>query len=198
MDNSKKRIRTGLFFGSFNPIHNGHLSIASFVNSRNFTDEVWFVVSPLNPLKNGDILLKGEQRLELVRKAVKDYKDIYACDIEFSLPKPSYTYNTLNKLEERFPDREFYLIIGADNLEIFHKWKNHKDIIEKFRILVYPRTGSESNPLFEHKNITIVNAPFKNISSTEIRDKIKGNKSIDDLIPLSIAKQIKKLYLDFL
>jgi len=190
--------RTGLFFGSFNPIHNGHLSIASFLNKEGLTDEVWFVVSPLNPLKSGDILLNGEQRLELVKLAIESSPNINACDIEFSLPRPSYTYNTLKKLKEEHPDREFYLIIGADNLEIFHKWRNHEDILEKFKILVYPRTGSEYSSLLKHKNITVVNAPFKNVSSTEIRDKIKENKSINDLIPSCIADKIKKLYSDFL
>ena len=198
MGGSKHKKKTGLFFGSFNPIHNGHLSIASFIIKEGFTNEVWFVVSPLNPLKSGDILLEGKQRLELVRLAVENSPGIDACDIEFSLPKPSYTFNTLKKLKEKHPDRDFYLIMGADNLEIFHKWRNFEDILEEFRILVYPRTGSESSSLLNHRNVTIVNAPFKDVSSTEIRDKIKGNKNIDDLIPSCIADKIKKLYCDFL
>lgn len=198
MSDRQQKTRTGLFFGSFNPIHNGHLSIASFVIEENFTEEVWFVVSPLNPLKKENILLDDRQRLELVELAVRDNPHLSACDIEFSLPRPSYTYNTLKRLREKYPDREFYLIIGADNLEIFHKWRNHEDILKEFRILVYPRNGSECGELLRHRNVEVVDAPFRDVSSTEIREKLKANKDIDDLVPSNIIEKIRTLYCDFL
>ncbi len=198
MQNKSNKIKTGLLFGSFNPIHMGHLSIAFFLISENITDEVWFVVSPLNPLKEKKTLLKDEERLTLVNITANNYKGIKACDIEFSLPKPSYTYNTLCKLKNRYPDRDFSLIIGEDNLNIFHRWSNYKEILSEFKLLVYPRTGSNTNHIKKHKNIKIINAPYNDISSTKIREKIKANKNIDNLIPSCIINRVKEIYSNFL
>lgn len=134
-------MKTGLFFGSFNPIHNGHMVIANYFAEFSDLKQVWFVVSPHNPLKPAGSLLNDFQRLQLVELAIGDYRKMKVSKIEFGLPKPSYTINTLTHLQEKFPQHEFVLIMGSDNLHTFHKWKNYEQILEYFSIYIYPRPG---------------------------------------------------------
>lgn len=182
-----------LFFGSFNPIHNGHIHIANHILSNGICNEVWFVVSPQNPLKENKNLLDENLRLKLTNKAVNNFCNIKVCDIEFTLPKPSYTYKTLSILKEKYKECNFHLIIGGDNLDIFHKWKNFKKILEEFNLIVYPRKGS-NDLKSNNKNIIILNAALKDISSTEIRENIKKDKTITNLVPDSIIKDVLNLY----
>jgi nicotinate-nucleotide adenylyltransferase len=182
-----------LFFGSFNPIHNGHIHIANYILSIGICNEVWFVVSPQNPLKENKTLLDENLRLKLTNKAIKAYCNIKVCDIEFNLPKPSYTYNTLKILKEKHKDCNFHLIIGGDNLNIFHKWRDNDKILKEFKLIVYPREGIseiESNK----PNVIILNAALKNISSTEIREEIKKDKNIANLVPDSILDDVLDFY----
>lgn len=182
-----------LFFGSFNPIHNGHIHIANHILKNMICNEVWFVISPQNPLKKDYSLLNEELRLELASKAIKDYSNMNVCNIEFSLPKPSYTYKTLIKLKYEHPEKNFHLIIGSDNLDIFKKWKNYDKIIEEFKLIVYPRTGSAKQD-FSHTNIIKLRAELKNISSTEIRNRVMMNKNISTFVPDSILKDVISYY----
>ncbi|MCC8174791.1 MAG: nicotinate-nucleotide adenylyltransferase [Odoribacter sp.] len=182
-----------LFFGSFNPIHNGHIQIAEYVLQHHYCKEVWFVVSPQNPLKKNSNLLDGKKRLEIVEKALSIHKDMYACDIEFYLPIPSYTIDTLTKLTSLYPDKEFALIIGEDNLESFHFWKEAETICKNYKIMVYPRpnVNLESS---SYQNIIMLHTPLNSISSTEIRKKIKEGKDISNDVPPNVLDCIVKYY----
>lgn len=180
----------GLFFGSFNPIHNGHLIIANYIVENTNLDEIWFVVSPLNPLKKVQDLLDNTIRLKLVKLAIEQNNKFLACDVEFSLPQPSYTINTLNKLKREHKDKEFTLIIGEDNLECFEKWKDYKDILDTYKIYVYPRQNIFVTKYLDYKNVIKINAPQLEISSTQIREKIKTNKSIRYLLPEKVREEI--------
>ena len=180
-------IRTGIFGGSFNPIHNGHISLARQLREKVGLDEVWLMVSPQNPLKATADLLDDESRMEMARLAVTGLKGIIASDYEMHLPKPSYTWNTLQALKQDYPDREFVLMIGGDNWQLFDKWYRADDIRKEFQIIVYPRRGSEGG---------IDGLELIDISSTEIRERIKAGKGIEQLVPKAVADYINlhKLY----
>ena len=176
-------IRTGIFGGSFNPIHNGHISLARQLREKAGLDEVWLMVSPQNPLKATADLLDDEARMEMVRLAVEGEEGIIASDYEMHLPKPSYTWNTLQALKQDYPDREFVLMIGGDNWQMFDKWYRADDIRNEFQIIVYPRRGSEGG---------IDGLELIDISSTEIRERIKAGKGIKRLVPKAVAEYINK------
>jgi len=185
-----ENIQTGLLFGSFNPIHKGHLKIATYMLDYEKLNEVWFVVSPHNPLKDKGMLVSKEQRLEMTRLAAAGKRRFKICDIEFTMPEPSFTIDTLRLLRLKFPQNDFYLMIGSDNLQEFDKWKDYKSIINEFQILVYPRGINVQTNFDNYPNIKITNAPLINISSTEVRQKIMLGKSIERLVPASVNRYI--------
>jgi len=186
----------GLYFGSFNPIHNGHLIIAQAVLDNSNLDEIWFIVSPQNPLKKNKQLLHEFDRYDMVRLATEENDRFKVSDIEFNMPRPSYTIDTLTYLTEKHPDIQFRLIIGGDNLAILPKWKNSETIIKEYGLVVYPRPGSNNEPKREHPNISYIKAPLLDISATFIRNSIKADRSIRYLVPEKVAQFIydRKLY----
>ncbi len=188
----------GLFFGSFNPIHVGHLIIANTMLEQAVIDEVWFVVSPQNPFKSQNSLAHEFDRFDLVQAAIADHFQMKATDIEFQMPKPSYTSDTLAYLTDKYPDHKFKLIIGQDNLRNFPKWKNHEVILQQYGLLVYPRPNSKTSELETHANVRFVEAPQLDISATFIRKAIKNNRSVKYLVPEVVLDRIraKKLYLN--
>lgn len=190
-------MEVGLYFGSFNPIHNGHLIIAQAVQEFAKLDEVWFIVSPQNPFKGNKTLLHEFDRYDMVKLAIEDNDRFKVSDIEFNMPRPSFTIDTLTYLNEIHTGRQFKLIIGGDNLSIFPKWKNSNKIIDNFGLIVYPRPGSKQSELINHPNVVYIEAPLLDISATFIRKCIKENRSLRYLVPEKSAKYIcdKKLYL---
>ena len=180
---SKQKKKIGLFFGSFNPVHIGHMIIASYLAENTDLAEVWMVVSPQNPLKKKESLAKDRDRLYMINLAIDDNPKLRASDVEFSMPKPSYTIDTLTVLKEKYPDHKFVLIMGSDNLPTLHRWKNYERLIEDNQIYVYTRPGYEDHPLASHKNIRMLEAPLLNISATFIRKSIKAGKSIRYMVP---------------
>ncbi|MDD4002548.1 MAG: nicotinate (nicotinamide) nucleotide adenylyltransferase [Bacteroidales bacterium] len=184
--------RIGLFFGSFNPIHLGHLIIANYILENTDLNKIWFIVSPQNPLKNTNDLLDDTIRLKLVRLAIKNNNKFKASDIEFKLSKPSYTINTLKYLKSKHKTKDFVLIVGEDNLDSFEKWKDYREILNDYELYVYPRTNSKANKNLNFQNIHKINAPLIEISSTYIRENIKLNKSIRYLLPEVVRKEIEK------
>jgi nicotinate-nucleotide adenylyltransferase len=184
------KMKTGLFFGSFNPLHNGHLLIARYMLEHESLDEVWFIVSPQNPLKDAASLASAEQRLEMLNLAVAKDSRFKVCDVEFSMPKPSYTFDTLELLSKTHPERSFALIIGSDNLEDFRLWKNYEQILEKYQLLVYPRDKEVNSPFASRPNVKITQAPLVEISSTQIRKLLKEGKDLESLIPHEIMRYI--------
>jgi nicotinate-nucleotide adenylyltransferase len=188
-------IKTGLFFGSFNPIHIGHLAIANYMVEFTDMDEIWFVVSPQNPFKKKKTLLPDQLRLEMVELAIKGDPRFSASDVEFRMPTPSYTIDTLVHLKEKHGTRNFGLIIGSDNLQYFDKWKNYQMIENQFKRYIYPRPGTNPEDYKELKNSTVVQAPLIEISSSFIRDALKGGKKIDWFLPKGIYAFIEKLNL---
>jgi nicotinate-nucleotide adenylyltransferase len=177
-------LKIGLYFGSYNPIHIGHLAIANYMVEFTGIDQLWFVVSPQNPFKKKENLLADYQRLELVNRAIENDDRFRASNIEFNLPKPSYTIDTLTYLQERHPDYSFSILMGSDNLESFYKWKNSEIIIENYGIIVYPRPGFDLTKVPEHKNISVaIDAPLMEISSSFIRNAIKEGKDIRHFMP---------------
>jgi nicotinate-nucleotide adenylyltransferase len=184
---------TGLFFGSFNPIHIGHLAIANYFVEYANLNELWFIISPHNPLKDKKSLLPDYQRYELVCRSLRDYPKFKASNIEFSMQQPSYTSDTLAYLDEKFPKRDFALIIGEDNLSSFQKWKNYEQIIEKRTLLVYPRPGCAKSKFHEHKNVKILNAPHMEISSSFIRNSIKNEKDVRFFLPEAAWKYMDEM-----
>ena len=173
-----KQMKTGLFFGSFNPIHIGHLAIANFIVEYTDMEQVWFVVSAQNPLKKKKGLLADYHRLALVREAVDGDQRFKVCDIELKLPKPSYTIDTLTYLREKYPDHDFSIVMGADGLESFHKWKNYKELIANTQRYVYPRPGAVEGIEGISDNCIFVKAPLMEISSSFIRESIKNGKDV--------------------
>jgi len=171
-------MRIGLFFGSFNPIHIGHLALAKYMVNYTEMQEVWLVVSPHNPLKKKSQLLNQNDRLHLVNLALDFHPSIKASNFEFDLPQPSYTINTLVRLKEKYPQHEFSLIMGQDNLTSFNKWKNYEEILKRNHIYVYPRPNCGPSEFDEHPNIHITEAPVMEISSTFIRNAIKEKKDV--------------------
>ncbi len=186
-----QRQKIGLFFGSFNPIHVGHLIIANVMAQNTDLDKVWLVVSPQNPFKPSKGLLHEFDRYDLVKAAIADNFKLEVSDVEFHLPKPSYTIHTLAYLTEKYTNKEFKVIIGEDNLENFTKWKNHEQILNQFGLYVYPRPHVTNSDLKRHSNVTIVKAPMIDISATYIRNCIKNNKSIRYLVPETVENMIR-------
>ncbi|MFZ9981140.1 MAG: nicotinate (nicotinamide) nucleotide adenylyltransferase [Cyclobacteriaceae bacterium] len=188
----------GLFFGSFNPIHTGHLIIASAIAEEANLEKVWLVVTPQNPFKPSKSLLHEFDRFDMVQAAVADNHRLMVSDVEFHLPRPSYTIHTLDHLRTKYPEKKFSLIIGQDNLESFHKWKEPDRILETCNLLVYPRPDAKPNELLLHPAVKMVNAPLMDISATYIRDLVKKKKSIRYLVPEVVAEIIsrKGFYLD--
>ena len=189
--------KVGLFFGSFNPIHIGHLIIANYMANYTELDEVWFVVSPQNPFKDKKNLGNMYDRLEMVNLAIEGAERLRVSDIEFSLPQPSYTIDTLIHLVEKYPTREFALIMGEDNLANFHKWKNADIILRDYAIIVYPRPDYDGGELKQHPSVTITETPVMELSSTFVRQAVKAGKSIQFYVPDKVIEFIDKkgLYL---
>lgn len=189
-----KRQSVGLFFGSFNPIHTGHLIIANYLLNEAHVDEIWFVVSPQNPLKERKNLLSDHHRLEMVNRAIEDNDKMRSCDVEFKMPIPSYTIDTLKVLFDKYPAKDFSLIMGSDNLLSLHKWKNYQSILQTTRILVYPRPGSEVEDPHLHPSVTLTQAPFIELSSSMVRQFIKEKKSIKYIVPSVVEKYIQEMH----
>ena len=207
-----KMIKTGIFGGSFNPIHNGHISLARQLREKAGLDEVWLMVSPQNPLKQSSELLDDAVRMEMASMALEGVEGVIASDYEMHLPKPSYTWNTLQNLSKDYPDREFVLLMGGDNWALFDRWYHYEDILANYQIVVYPRKldsnslrnqgikedasdGCETPKLqnsLENNNLQLVEAELLNISSTEIRQRIKAGKSIRRMVPKPVADYIRK------
>jgi len=189
--------KIGLFFGSFNPIHIGHLIIANYMAHYTDLDEVWFVVSPQNPFKEKKNLGNMYDRLEMVNLAIEDTERLRASDIEFFLPQPSYTIDTLIHLKERYPQKEFSLLMGEDNLASFPKWKNADIILRDYRLVVYPRPGYDGGELKKHPSVVLTDTPLMELSSTFVRQAVKAGKSIQFFVPEKVIDFIEKkgLYL---
>jgi len=184
-------LKIGLFFGSFNPIHIGHLIIANIMAETTDLSKVWMVISPQNPFKPAKGLLHEFDRFDMVRAAVYDHFKIEASDIEFHLPKPSYTIHTLVHLKERHPDKEFKVIMGEDNLTNFVKWKNYQMILEDYGLYVYPRPDAQPSELKTHPNVRMVDAPMLDLSATFIRKCIRNNQSVRYLVPDPVEEMIR-------
>ncbi len=188
-------MKIGLFFGSFNPIHNGHLSLADYFIKHTDLDQIWFVVSPHNPLKHKSTLLDDYKRLELVQMAIEEYPKFRTSKIEFGLPQPNYTIHTLAHLKEKHQDHQFVLILGEDNLNNFDKWKNFQVILDNYELYVYPRPGVEAIKFKDHPHVKMVDAPNMEVSSTYIRACIKNKKNICDLLPEKVWQYIDDYHL---
>lgn len=187
-------MKIGLFFGSFNPVHVGHMVLANYMLEFTDLERIWFVVSPHNPLKQKTTLLADIHRLALVRAAIGDNTKYKASNIEFGLPRPSYTVNTLAHLEEKYPKDEFALIMGSDNLESLRKWKNFEVILDRYKIYVYPRPGCPGGEFASHKNVVMTDAPQMNISSTMIRESIKAKKNMQYFMPEGAWKYLEEMH----
>lgn len=183
-------MRIGIFGGSFNPVHNGHLALASKIKTLAALDEVWLVVSPHNPLKAAAGLMPDEDRLEMVRLAVREFPGLMASDYEFRLPRPSYMLNTLHSLCKDYPDDTFSLVIGADNWACFDRWYGNREIIRDYPILIYPREGTEISASSLPPTVKLLDTGLYNISSTEIRQRLKEHKSIDGLVPRCVSEYL--------
>lgn len=183
--------KIGLFFGSFNPVHIGHMILANFMATHTDMDEVWLVVSPQNPFKERASLARDHDRLHLVELAIGDTPNLKASNVEFSMPKPSYTIDTLAVLRDKYPDRKFCLIMGTDNLGSLKKWKNADVILRDYDIHVYNRPRYEAGELADHPRVKIYDAPLMHLSATYIRQTIKAGKSIRYLVPEAVAREIE-------
>ncbi|MCW5519094.1 nicotinate-nucleotide adenylyltransferase [Aureitalea sp. L0-47] len=190
-----ERKKIGLYFGTFNPIHSGHLTIANHLVEFSDLDEVWLVVTPHNPHKKKKSLLDDIHRLTMVRIALEDYPKLKASNIEFDLPQPNYTVNTLAHLEDKYPEVSFCLIMGEDNLKSFHKWKNYEVILEQFEVYVYPRIseGKIETQFEGHASIHRVDAPIMELSSTFIRKAIKAGKNVRPMLPDTVWKYLDEM-----
>ena len=179
-------MKIGLLFGSFNPVHIGHLAIANYMAEFTDVDQVWLVVSPHNPFKSKKSLTDAKKRFALVKKAVGENTKIKVSDMEFKLSQPSYTINTLELLKRKFPKHKFVLVMGSDNLSSFHKWKDHQKIVGDYKIYVYPRYSLSVKgvgKILQHRNIKLIDAPRIDVSSTFIREAIKKGKDMRYFIP---------------
>lgn len=189
----KKRI--GLFFGTFNPVHIGHLILANHLLQYSDLSEIWMVVTPHNPFKKKSSLLNNQYRYDMVWQLCEEYPGIRPSDIEFNLPQPNYTVTTLAHLEDKYPQYDFSLIMGEDNLKSFPKWKNYEVILERYQILVYPRysEGETHSELLDHPKVSVIDAPRIEISSTFIRKAIKEGKDVRPLLPPMVWKYIDEM-----
>ncbi len=186
-------MKIGLFFGSFNPIHIGHLAIANYMVEFTDIDKLWFIISPHNPLKKKSSLLNDYHRLDLVYRAIEDDNRFFVSDIEFKMPQPSYTIDTIVRLKEKRPDDEFALIMGSDGLKTFNKWKNAEEIIKQCHRYVYPRPGTPEEEYKKHSNITVVNAPLMEMSSSFIRESIKEGKNTRFFVPDKVYEYMNEM-----
>ena len=183
--------KIGLFFGSFNPIHVGHMIIANIMAENTDLNKVWFVVSPQNPFKKSKGLLHEFDRYDMVKAAIADNYKLEVSDVEFHLPKPSYTIDTLAVISEKNPQHAFKVLIGEDNLINFEKWKNHDQILNQYGLYVYPRPNVKKSEIRSHGNVKMVEAPLLDISATYIRQCIKSNKSVRYLVPEQVEQMIR-------
>jgi len=189
-------MKIGLYFGTFNPIHIGHLIIANHLAEFTDLEQIWLVVTPHNPLKKKNTLLDDYHRLEMVHRATADYPKLKPSDVEFKLPQPNYTVNTLAHLQEKFPKNEFALIMGEDNLNSLQKWKNYEVILQNHEIYVYPRIADEPQPKLHFlenfkEKIHTIDAPVVEVSSTFIRNAIKKKKNVNPMLPEKVAEYIE-------
>lgn len=184
-------MKIGLYFGSFNPIHTGHLIVASYVANHTEMQQVWFVVSPQNPLKPSSVLLNEYHRLHLVHLAVEEDLRLKASDVEFKLPRPSYTIDTLTYLQEKYPQHEFSIVMGSDSFQNLPRWKNFEQLIKNYSFIIYKRPGFEVTETWNAK-LVVLNAPLLQLSATEIRDNIRNNKTIRYLVPEKVREEIER------
>lgn len=192
MEESKRK--TGLFFGSFNPIHIGHLIIANHFLEYSDICQLWFVISPHNPLKKKQSLLADYHRLSMVKIAIDSNPKMRACDIEFNLSQPSYTIDTLTYMQEKYPKKQFVLIMGADNLVSFDKWKNPKQILDQYELYVYPRSAAKEGKYMDHPKVRRVDAPIMEISSSFIRKALKEKKKMPYMLPQKVYEYILEMH----
>lgn len=190
-ENTASKKVTGIFGGSFNPIHNGHIALAKELLTCAKLDEIWFVVSPHNPLKSRDGLLDDSKRLRMATEALAEEPRLHVSDYEFLLPRPSFMRNTLAAMSNDYPDREFVLLIGADNWVCFDRWFAYKEIIDNYRIVIYPRSGSPIDGEHLPAGVSVAATSLFNISSTEIRSLIANGKPFEHLVPPTVAEHIK-------
>lgn len=191
-------MRIGLFGGSFNPIHVGHITLARQLRQLAGLDEVWLMVSPQNPLKQDRTdLLDDHLRFEMVQEALKEEEGLVACDYEFHLPKPSYTWNTLQHLKADYPKHTFVLLIGGDNWQLFHRWYHAQDILQNYQIVVYPRRGSDIDQAQLPANVTLVETELLDISSTMVRERVRQGEDIKGMVPTVIEPLVEQYYLNF-
>lgn len=186
-------MRVGLFFGSFNPIHQGHLILSQFILDQIKLDEIWFVVSPQNPLKSSADLYDEKDRLKMVELAIQDQPRFKTCDVEFNMPRPSYTYNTLLELGSQHPDYEFFLILGSDNLQHFDKWKDHERILLEYDLIVYNRENNPGGDFAKNQKVRLLKGPMLNISSTQIRSYLRLGRGIKFMVPKEVEEYLLKL-----
>lgn len=185
-------MKIGLFFGSFNPVHVGHLMLANYICETTDLKKVWLVVSPQNPLKDKSSLLNEYDRLHLITLATENNNNLKPSNIEFKLPQPNYTVDTLAYLQDKYPQHEFCLIMGSDNIATLHKWKNYEKILNQYTIYIYKRRGSDANPYPHHKNHVWVDFPFIDISATFIRQQIKAGVSMEYFLPEKVWEYVKE------
>ena len=191
MKTSKK---TGLFFGSFNPVHLGHLMIANYMVEYTDLGQVWFIVSPHNPLKEKSTLLADHHRLYMANLAVEDEPRFQASNIEFHLPQPSFTIDTLTCLGEKYPGRQFVLVAGSDTLPTLHKWKNYEELLKQYAFYIYPRSDPEPGPFDDHPHIHFTEAPLIGISSSFLRQAIREGKDVRHFLPGKVWEYIKEMH----
>ncbi len=186
-------MKIGLYFGTFNPIHIGHMAIANYMVEFTEIQQIWFIISPQNPFKEEKHLLKDYHRLAMVNQVIEDDNRFRASNIEFKLPRPSYTIDTLVYLQEAHPDHKFYLLMGSDNLKHFHKWKNADEILKNHHILVYPRPGDQMRNMELHPHIHMVNAPLMEISASFIRQAIADGKNVSYFMPYKAYRYMTEM-----
>lgn len=189
MDGTKKEL-VGVLGGSFNPVHMGHMMLASYLTQWGYVDKVWMMLSPLNPLKEGRTMLPDLKRMAMINLATHNATDIDSCDIELSMPRPSYTIDTLDLLSKRHPTKKFKLIIGSDNWRIFDRWREHQRILDEYGVIVYPRSGYPIDSVYVD-GMEVVDAPMVNISSTFIRNAIARGKDMNFFLPPGVFKYIR-------
>lgn len=194
MDEKHKTKKVGLFFGSFNPVHTGHMIIAGYMLEFTDLDDVWFIISPQNPLKEKKTLLAAHHRYAMVQIAVEDNPRLRASNIEFKMPQPSYTIDTIVRLEEQYPDNQFVLIAGTDIFPTFHKWKNYEELLNKNKLYVYPRPGFDTGLYSGHPHILLFNAPLLEISSSFIRRSVNEGRNIRYFVPDKVYDYIRDMH----